>query len=106
MTKTEVYMAAELKGSHTRFMMLLTSRSWARPSVPCSQGEGTSILCGLGGGPQNLPLKFVSTPNFATKSTGEKYPKFCLLNFRYDPKNVPLFASCGTRPTHVFSLIW
>ena len=59
-------------------MMLLTSRSWARPSVPCSQRERTSILCGWGGWPQNLPLKFVSAPNFATKSTGKKYPKFCL----------------------------
>ena len=103
MTKTEVYMAAELKGSHTRFMMLLTSRSWARPGVP---GRRDFHIMWLGGWPQNLPLKFVSAPNFATKSTGEKYPKFCLLNFRYDPKNVPLFASCGTRPPHVFSLIW
>ena len=55
-------MTAELKGSRTRFMMLLTSRSWAGPSVLCMFPGGTSILGGWGGGtwPQNLPLKFVS----------------------------------------------
>ena len=52
---------------------------------------GTSISGGWGEGAwsQNLPLKFVSelrAPNFATKHIGEKYPKLCPLNFRYDPK--------------------
>ena len=25
-------------------------------------------------------------PNFASKNKGDKYPKFCPLNFRYDPR--------------------
>ena len=29
----------------------------------------------------------VGAPNFASKDTGDKYPKFCPLNFRYDPKS-------------------
>ena len=38
-----------------------------------------------------LALKFASeilvgAPNFASKNISDKYPKFCLLNFRYDPK--------------------
>ena len=44
----------------------------------------------LGGG---LATKFAPeirvrarAPNFATKHMGEKYPKLCPLNFRYDPK--------------------
>ena len=28
----------------------------------------------------------VEAPNFASKNLGEKYPKFCPLNFRFDPK--------------------
>ena len=28
----------------------------------------------------------VGAPNFASKNIGDKYPKFCLLNFRFDPK--------------------
>ena len=44
---------------------------------------GTSILGGWGW-PQNVPLTSVS--NFASKIIDVKYPKFCPLNFRYDPK--------------------
>ena len=79
-------MNAELKDSRTRFMMLLTSESWARPSVSCSGGW-------RGGGGGDLATKFAPeipvrarAPNFATKHIGEKYPKLCPLNFRYDPK--------------------
>ena len=47
---------------------------------------GTSIL----GGRWCLAPKFASeilvgAPNFASKNIGDKYPKFCLLNFRFDP---------------------
>ena len=28
----------------------------------------------------------VGAPNFASKNISDKYPKFCTLNFRYDPK--------------------
>ena len=28
----------------------------------------------------------VGAPNFASKNINDKYPKFCNLNFRYDPK--------------------
>ena len=28
----------------------------------------------------------VGAPNFASKNIGDKYPKFCPLDFRYDPK--------------------
>ena len=28
----------------------------------------------------------VGAPNFASKNINDKYPKFCPLNFRYDPK--------------------
>ena len=42
-----------------------------------------------GGG--GLASKFASeilvgAPNFASKNMSDKYPKFCPLNFRYDPK--------------------
>ena len=28
----------------------------------------------------------VGTPNFASKNIGDRYPKFCPLNLRFDPK--------------------
>ena len=48
---------------------------------------GTSILGSRG----VLAPKFASeicvrAPNFASKKIYDKYPKFCPLNFRYDPK--------------------
>ena len=48
---------------------------------------GTSIL----GGRRGLAPKFASeilvgAPNFASKNISDKYPKFCPLNFGYDPK--------------------
>ena len=81
MTKTEVYMAAELKGSHTLFMMLLTSRSWARPSVPCSQEEGTSILCGWGVGPKFASEIHVS-PKFCHQKYRQKVPQILPFEFQ------------------------
>ena len=42
----------------------------------------------------------VEAPNFASKSIGNKYPKFCYLNFRYDTKIT--FASCHDRTSQVF----
>ena len=46
---------------------------------------------GGGGGGRGLPTKFASeilvgAQNFAFKNIGDKYSKFCPLNFRYDPK--------------------
>ena len=69
---------------------------------------GTSISGGRGG----LAPKFASeirvgAPNFASKNTGDVYPKFYPLNSRYDPKLgiVPILGSCGTRTSQVFPLI-
>ena len=68
-------------------MMLLTSESWARPSLVSHVPRGTSISGGWGAWPQNLPLKFVSLPQILSpKIRDEKYPTLCPLNFRYDPK--------------------
>ena len=51
------------------------------------------VVGGGGGGWVGLATKFAPeirvrarAPNFATKHIGEKYPKLCPLNFRYDPK--------------------
>ena len=71
---------------------------------------GISILGGRG----RLVPKFASeirvgAPNFASKNIGDKYPKFCPLNFRYNSKcldSFPTFASCGNRTSQVFPLIW
>ena len=54
-----------------------------------------SILGGRGGG-EGLAPKFASeilvgAPNFASKNIGDKYPKFCPLNFRFDSK-IGIFA--------------
>ena len=42
----------------------------------------------LGGGlaPKFASEILVGAPNFASKNISDKYPKFCPLNFRYDPK--------------------
>ena len=48
---------------------------------------GTSILGGQGGlAPKFASKILVGAPNFASKILGEKYPEFCPLNFRFDPK--------------------
>ena len=44
----------------------------------------------ISGGQEGLAAKFASeirvrAPNFASKNIGDKYPKFCPLNFRYNP---------------------
>ena len=40
----------------------------------------------LGGQAKFASEIHVRAPNFAFKNIGDKYPKFCPLNFRYDPK--------------------
>ena len=42
----------------------------------------------MGGGlaPSFASEILVGAPNFASKNINDKYPKFCPLNFRYDPK--------------------
>ena len=73
---------------------------------------GTSML----GGRRGLAPKFASevrvrAPNFASKNNGDKYPKICPLNFRYNPKcpqscdSFPNFAPCGNRTSQIFPLI-
>ena len=48
---------------------------------------GTSILGGRGRlAPNFVSEILVGAPNFASKNINDKYPKFCPLNFRYDPK--------------------
>ena len=50
---------------------------------------GTSILRGREGGgfaPEFASEILVEAPNFASRNVSDKYPKFCPLNFRYDPK--------------------
>ena len=50
---------------------------------------GTSILQCRGGGrlgPKNASEICVRAANFASINVGDKYPKLCTLNFRYDPK--------------------
>ena len=37
-------------------------------------------------GPDFASKILVGAPNFASKNINDKYPKFCPLNFRYDPK--------------------
>ena len=69
--------------------MLLTSESWAWPSLVSHVPRGDFHIRWLGGG--GLATKFASeirviAPNFATKNIDEKYPTLCPLNFRYDPK--------------------
>ena len=47
---------------------------------------GISILGGGGLAPKFSSEIRVGSPNFASKNIGDNYPKFCPLNFRYDPK--------------------
>ena len=56
---------------------------------PCNP-RGVLIYQEVGGG-GGLAPKFASgilvgAPNFASKNISDKYPEFCPLNFRYDPK--------------------
>ena len=54
----------------------------------------------------------VGAPNFASKNIGDRYPKFCPLNFRCKTPTVPkidsfpIFASCSDRTPQIFPLIW
>ena len=53
----------------------------------CKAQGDTSILGGRRGlSPQFASEILVGAPNFASKNISDKYPKFCPLNFRYNPK--------------------
>ena len=56
--------------------------------VGSSEGYFHIRRSGGGGGlaPKFASQILVEASNFASKSIGNKYPKFCRLNFRYDPK--------------------
>ena len=55
-----------------------------------SQGR-TSISGGQEGlAPKLASEILVGAPNVASKNLGDKYPKFCPLNFRFDP-NIGIF---------------
>ena len=58
---------------------------WISVYCKTSQG-GTLILGGRGLAPNFASEILVGAPNFASKNIGYKNPKFCPLNFRYDPK--------------------
>ena len=53
-----------------------------------TQGEGVlPYLEFVGGLAPNFASEVLGgAPNFSSKNKNEKYPKFCPLNFRYDPK--------------------
>ena len=72
-----------------------------------SQG-GTSILGGGGLASKFASEILVGDPNFASKNLGDKYPKFCPLNFRFDPKIgiFPQLLRLVIRSSQVFPLIW
>ena len=58
-----------------------------------SESQGGYFHIRRSGGGEGLAPKFASeilvgAPNFASKNIGDKYPKFCPLIFRYDPKIV------------------
>ena len=71
---------------------------------------GTSTLGGRGGlAPKFASEILVGAPNFASKNIGDKCPKFCPTNFRFDPKIgifSPIFASCNNRTSQVFPFNW
>ena len=81
-----------LRGLHNFTRVFLLQHSPYRPEFG---GLASEILVGA--------------LNFASKNRSYKYPKFCPLNFRYDPKIgtfFPTFASYGDRTSQVFLLNW
>ena len=52
----------------------------------CPQGVVLPYLEVGGLGPNFASESLVGAPNFASKIINDKYPQFCPLNFRYDPK--------------------
>ena len=69
--------------------------------------KGTVVLPGEGYFHIRRPGGGGLAPKFASKNIGDKYHKFCPLNFRFDPKIgifSPTFASCGNRTSQVFLL--
>ena len=80
---------------------LLFRKNQDRVNLPGGMGRRVTAMFAYGGVPQRgyfhirrsggLVPKFASeilveAPNFASKNVSDKYPKFCPLNFRYDPK--------------------
>ena len=70
--------------------------------MTCKIGpEGVLPYKEVGGGlaPNFASEIHVGAPNIASKNIGDRYPKFCPLNFRYNPKcpqncdSFPTFAS-------------
>ena len=55
-------------------------------SVSYSQGGYFHIKRSGGLAPKLASEILVGAPNFASKNIGDKYHKFCPLNFRFDPK--------------------
>ena len=73
--------------------------------------EGRTSVSGgrVGMAPKLASEILVGAPNFASKNLGDKYPKFCPLNFRFDPKIgifFSTFASCNNKSSQVFPPIW
>ena len=55
--------------------------------APARPQGGTSISGSRGGLAPNFASEIlVGAPNFVSNNINDKYPKFCPLNFRYDPK--------------------
>ena len=56
--------------------------------LPRGPAQGGYFHIGRSGGlaPKFASEILVGAPNFASKNISDKYPKFCPLNFRYDPK--------------------
>ena len=63
---------------------------------------GTSILGGWGLTPKFASEIHVRAPNFASKNIGDKYPKFCSLNFRFF--SVSVLHLVVTKPPKFFLL--
>ena len=109
------------KGVHTlvssvynKTEMLHTNRSGKQTvyhvhNLQKSEG-GTSLLAGRGVLPPNFASEIlVGATNFASKNINGKYPKFCPLNFRYDPKIgtfSQLLRLVVTELPKIFPLIW
>ena len=82
---------------HVKLNILGSSRQFPRGYFHIRWSRGLA--------PKFASEVLVGAPNFASKNISDKYPKFCPLNFRYDPKigiSFPTFLSCGDRTCQVF----
>ena len=59
---------------------------WRISREPTDPGGYFHIRRSGGLAPKFASENLVGAPNFASKNICDKYPKFCLLNLRYDPK--------------------